>query len=176
MSLTPGSLLWRGMLTTAVGIATLAWPGSVIDAVVVLFSVYAFVAGALVCLTAFASDRVGPVVGGLMLGFLSFAVGTTALLWPSVAAYTLTIWFGARALVAGAVEIGITFSAGENAGKRAVWLLSGAVSVLLAFALIVHPHVGAVSRATVVGLFGLLYGMTGIIISIAWKSRRPAIA
>ncbi len=44
---TATSLILRGVLATAVGIAAVAWPGVTILALVILFAVYAFIGAGL---------------------------------------------------------------------------------------------------------------------------------
>jgi uncharacterized membrane protein HdeD (DUF308 family) len=83
----------------------------------------------------------------------------------------LTLWVGGWALVTGAVEIGMASQDGETAGERAMFALTGLVSVALAFALFVRPDVGALSLATVFGLFSLMYGASGIVLSFHLRQR-----
>ncbi|MEU9448829.1 DUF308 domain-containing protein [Streptomyces sp. NPDC048277] len=161
----PNALLWRGLLAVAIGVVAVAWPGVTIGAVVILFAVYAFIGAALDGARAFSSDRVGPVFGWLLLALLSVVAGVVALAWPGITALALTIWIGAWALATGAMEIVLAFQRGERPGERALFVLSGLVSIALAFVLFVRPDIGAVSLATVFGLFSIFYGTSGIIAS-----------
>nr|WP_243876063.1 DUF308 domain-containing protein [Streptomyces sp. 846.5] len=60
---------------------------------------------------------------------------------------------------------------GESAGERAMFMLTGLTSIALAFALFVRPDVGALSLATVFGLFSLMYGASGIVLSFHLRQR-----
>lgn len=161
----PNVLLWRGILAVVFGVIALLWPGITVGAFVILFAFYAFTAAANDAVRAFSSDRAGPVFGWLLLAVLSAVAGVTALTWPGITALAITLWVGAWALVTGAVEVGMAFQGGESAGERTMFALTGLVSVALAFALFVRPDVGAVSLATVFGLFSLIYGASGIVLS-----------
>ncbi|RMB84157.1 HdeD family acid-resistance protein [Streptomyces shenzhenensis] len=165
MLTSPNALLWRGLLAVAVGVVAVAWPEITIGAFVILFAVYAFLAAATDGARAFSSDRVEPVFGWLLLALLSVAAGVVALAWPGITALALTIWIGAWALATGALEIALAFRRGETPGHRAQFVLSGLLSVALAFVLFVRPDIGAVSLATVFGLFTLFYGTTVIVVS-----------
>ena len=99
------SLILRGVLATVVGILALAWPGVTVFALVILFAVYAFVAGGLQTLRAFSSDTAGPVFGHLLLGLVSLAAGVIALAWPLPTALVLVLIVGTWAVISGLVEI-----------------------------------------------------------------------
>jgi uncharacterized membrane protein HdeD (DUF308 family) len=168
----PNALLWRGLLAAVIGIITVAWPGITIGAIVVLFAVYAFMCAMTDGARAFASDRAGPVFGWLVLAVLSVAAGVVALSWPGITVLALTIWVAAWAVTTGAIEIALVFQRGERAGERALYLLSGVVSVAFAFVLFVRPDIGAVTLATVFGLFSIVYGVSAVFTSFEVRSGR----
>jgi uncharacterized membrane protein HdeD (DUF308 family) len=164
------TLLWRGVLAIAIGVVSVAWPDITVGAFVILFAVYAFVAAAAEAMRAFRSGGAGPVVGNLVLAVLSLAGGIVALVWPGITALALTIWVAAWALVTGIVEIGVAFRRNEAPGERAMWGLSGLVSIALGVVLGILPDIGAVTLATVFGLFGIVYGVTDLV--LAFRLRR----
>jgi len=159
------SLLWRGILAIAVGVVSVAWPGITITGFVVLFAVFAFLSAITDATVAFSSDSAGPVVGYLLLALLSVAAGAAALLWPGITALALTIWVAAWAFITGIVEVTLAFRRGETAGQRAMWALGGLVSIALGVVLAIRPDLGAVSLAEVFGLFGIVYGISALILS-----------
>jgi uncharacterized membrane protein HdeD (DUF308 family) len=166
------SLLWRGLLAIAIGIVSIVWPNVTVGAIVILFAVYAFIAAGTDAMRAFSSDRAGSVVGYLLLAALSVVAGVVALAWPGITALVLVIWVAAWALVTGIVEVALTFRQGETAGERAMWALTGLVSIVLGIVLFIRPDIGAVSLATVFGLFGIFYGAAAVVISV--QVRRTA--
>jgi uncharacterized membrane protein HdeD (DUF308 family) len=89
----------------------------------------------------------------------------TALVWPGITAVALTIWVGAWAFVAGSVEVALAFRHGETAGERALWALTGLVSITLGGVLFIRPDIGAVSLATVFGLFSIVYGISALVLA-----------
>jgi uncharacterized membrane protein HdeD (DUF308 family) len=164
------SLFWRGLIAVAVGVVSVFWPNLTVGAFVILFAVYAFLAAFTDTMRAFSSDRAGPVAGYLLLAVLSVAAGIAALVWPGITALALTIWVAAWALVTGAVEVALAFRQGETAGQRAMWALSGAVSVVLGIVLFLRPDIGVVSLATVFGFFSVFYGVSALV--LAYRSRK----
>ena len=164
------SLLWRGLLAIAIGIVSVVWPGITVGAFVILFAVYAFIAAGTDTIRAFSSKRAGPVAGYLLLAVLSLAAGIVALVWPGITALALVLWVAAWAVVTGVVEVAMAFREGGAAGTRAMWSLSGLISIALGVVLFIHPDVGATSLATVFGLFGIFYGVSAVVLSIQTRN------
>jgi uncharacterized membrane protein HdeD (DUF308 family) len=156
------SLILLGILAVIVGIVAIAWPGVTILALVILFAVYAFMAGGLQTARAFTSGSAGPVFGHLLLGLIDLAAGVIALVWPSPTAFVLVIVVAAWALVGGLAEIFAGFASGETAGTRAMFILSGLVSVAFGVLLFARPGVGAVTLALLFGLYSMIYGFSQI--------------
>jgi len=168
------SLRWRGVLAIVLGIVSVAWPNITVGAFVVLFAVFAFIAAFSDAARAFASDRAGPVLGWLLLALLSLAAGVLALVWPGPTALVLTIWIAAWAFVTGIVEVAMAFGQGQTAGERAMWALGGLVSIALGIVLSLRPDIGAVSLATVFGLFSIVYGISSLVLSTRAREARTA--
>ena len=152
------SLIARGLLAVAVGVVALAWPGITVLALVILFAIYAFIAAGMEAVKAFSSERAGPVMGHLLLGLVDVGAGVIALAWPGPTALVLVLLVGAWAMVAGLVEIYAGFEVGETAGTRALFFVSGLISIAFGIVLFARPGVGAVTLALLFGLFNLVYG------------------
>ena len=159
------ALLWRGLLAIAIGVVSVVWPGITLGAFVILFAIYAFLAAGSDAARAFSSDRAGPVAGYLVLALLSVAAGLIALLWPGLTVLVLTLWIAAWALITGIMEVVLAFRQDEAAGERAMWALGGLVSIALGMVLALRPDIGALSLATVFGLFSIIAGVSALILS-----------
>lgn len=159
------SLLWRGIAAIAVGVVSVAWPDITIGAFVLLFAFYAFVTAGADAVRAFASRDAGPVLGYLLLSGLSAAAGVLALAWPDITAMALTLCVAAWAVVTGGLEVALVFRRGAAAGERAFWMLGGLISVGLGVVLAIRPDAGAVTLATVFGLFSIISGIQALILS-----------
>jgi uncharacterized membrane protein HdeD (DUF308 family) len=169
------SLIVRGVLALAVGIAALAWPGITVLALVILFATYAFIASALAAMRAFGSAKAGPVIGHLLLGLADLAAGVIALAWPAPTALVLVLIVGAWAVVTGLVEIAAAFGPGEQAGTRALFILGGLVSVAFGAVLFASPAIGAVTLALLFGLFNLIYGTWALVQGIELRHTRKTL-
>jgi uncharacterized membrane protein HdeD (DUF308 family) len=159
------SLLLRGLLAIALGIVSVAWPDITVGAFVILFAVYAFVAAFTDTLRAFSSGRVGPVFGYLLLALLSVAAGVAALAWPGITAFVLVIWIAAWAVTTGVIEAALAFRQGATSGERAMWAITGLASIALGIVLFIRPDIGALSLASVFGLFSIVYGASALVLS-----------
>jgi uncharacterized membrane protein HdeD (DUF308 family) len=169
MSLSAG-LFWRGLLAIVVGIIAVAWPGITIGAFVILFAVYAFMAAGGDLLQAFSSRKAGSVLGWLVLAALSVIAGVVALAWPGITALAITVWVAVWGLTVGFIELAMAFQRGDTAGERAMWGLTGLVSIALSAVLFIRPDIGAVSLASVFGLFALVWGVTGVVLSFQTRA------
>ena len=159
---TSTALILIGILAVIIGIFAIAWPGATILALVVLFAVYAFMAAGLQAMRAFSSRAAGPVLGHLVLGLIDVAAGVFALAWPAPTAFVLVIVVAAWALAGGAAEFLAGLQAGESAGTRALFILSGLVSVAFGVLLFARPGVGVLTLALLFGLYALIYGFSQI--------------
>ncbi len=157
------SLIWRGILAVAAGVVALAWPGITVFALIILFAILAFIAAGMESVKAFSSERAGPVMGHLLLGLVDVGAGVIALAWPGPTALVLVLLVGAWAMVTGLVEVYAGFQAGEAAGTRALFFVSGLISIAFGIVLFARPGVGAVTLALLFGLFNLVYGFWALI-------------
>ena len=81
-----------------------------------------------------------------------------ALAWPGPTALVLVLLVAGWAIVAGLVEIFAAFRSGEEAGTRAMFFVSGLVSMAFGVVLFARPGMGAISLALLFGLFNLVSG------------------
>ncbi len=126
---TSTSLILFGVLGVIVGIIAIGWPGVTVAALVILFAVYAFIGAGLQAVRAFSSATAGPVAGHLLLALIDLAAGVAALVWPAPTALVLVLVVAIWAFVAGFAEIFVAFASGETAGTRAMFILTGLISV-----------------------------------------------
>jgi uncharacterized membrane protein HdeD (DUF308 family) len=169
------SLILLGILAVIVGIIAFAWPGVTVYALVILFAVYAFIDAGLEAARAFSSRTAGPVFGHLLLGLISLAAGVIALVWPAPTALVLVLVIGIWAVAGGVTEIVNGFRSGETAGTRAMFILTGLVSVAFGVLLFARPGIGAITLALLFGLFSLIYGLTRITLGVQLRQAGRAV-
>src|SRR5215813_1074224 len=169
------SLILLGVLAIIVGIIAIAWPKVTIYALVILFAVYAFIDAGLQTMRAFSSRTAGPVLGHLLLALIALAAGVIALAWPGPTALVLVLVVGIWAFIGGIFEIFAAFASGETAGTRALFIITGLVSILFGVVLFAHPNIGAVTLALLFGLFTLIYGFSQIAMGIELRRASKAV-
>jgi uncharacterized membrane protein HdeD (DUF308 family) len=159
------ALILKGLLSLAVGVVAVAWPGITVGAFVLLFAIYLFLLAGTEVMRAFRSTSAGPVIGWLLLALIDVAAGVAALAWPGITALALVILVAVWAFIIGVVEIVLAFRAGATAGQRALLGLLGLVSVALGIVFAIRPDVGAVTLAQVYGLFSLISGVSALVMA-----------
>ena len=169
------SLLWRGILAIAIGATAVAWPDITVGAFVILFAAYSFMVAAADGVRAFSRRGAGSFLGYLLLSLLSAAAGVIALVWPDITALVLTLWVAGWAFVTGAIEVTLAFRRGEGAGERAMWALGGFISMALGAVLAIRPDAGALTLATVFGLFSIVSGASALVLSAQLRHTRATV-
>ena len=160
---TSTSLIVRGVLAIIIGIIAVVWPGVTILALVLLFAVYAFMDTLVEGARAFGSQRVGPVLGHLVLALIDVAAGLVAVVWPAPTALVLTLLVGIWAIGTGVFEITAAFLRGEGAGTRAMLIVTGLLSLAFGAIVVDRPGLGALSIALLFGLFSIASGVTAVV-------------
>jgi uncharacterized membrane protein HdeD (DUF308 family) len=163
------SLIWRGILAIAIGVIAFAWPNITVGAFVIIFAVYAFLAGFTEFGRAFTSATGGQVAGHIALGLLDLAAGVIAIAWPDITAIALVAVVAVWAFVIGVMEFAMAFRSGETAGERALLGLTGLISVALGVAFAVRPDIGAITIAQVYGLFSVVSGISSIVVATSLR-------
>jgi uncharacterized membrane protein HdeD (DUF308 family) len=167
--LSRGQATFRGLLALILGIVFVVWPGITIDTAVVLFAIYCVTDAALQISSLFSDGETpGHRVLRVFLGIVDLVAAAVAVIYPGPTAGALVIVIGVWSIVGGFAEISgaFTFSSG--------WLgLTGVLSVAVGIVLIVWPGIGAVSLATVFGIYLAAYGITLLIGAIRGTQQAP---
>ena len=105
----------------------------------------------------------------ILLGVLGIIVGIIAIAWPNVTILALVIVFAIYAFVAGFAEIFAAFQSGETAGTRAMFIVTGLISIAFGVVLSARPDIGAVTLALLFGLFSMVYGVSEIVVGVQMR-------
>jgi uncharacterized membrane protein HdeD (DUF308 family) len=163
---TSTSLILLGVLSVIVGIIAIAWPGVTILALVTLLAIYAFIGAGLQAARAFGGAATGPVSSHLILALINLAAGVVALAWPGPTALVLVWIVAIWAFVAGFAEIAAAFASGETAGTRAMFTVTGLISIAFGVVLSARPDIGALTLALLFGLYSMIYGVSEIVLGV----------
>jgi uncharacterized membrane protein HdeD (DUF308 family) len=160
----------RGIAALLFGIATLAWPGITLWALVVLWGAYALADGTL-ALAAAIGDPLLRHRGWIALwGVSGIVAGIVTFFWPSITALALLVVIATWSFVVGVSLIAIALT--ERRHRSGEWIvgLTGVLSVLLGVVLVVRPGEGALALTWAIGWWACLSG--GLALWLAWSVHR----
>ena len=167
----------RGVLGVIFGVIALVMPVATILALVLLFSAYMVVDGAIAIYAAIRAARKQEGWGFLLFqGIASLAAAAIAFMWPGLTVVAFVLLIAAWSIVSGCLML----AAAMRTEQARWWLvLGGAAALLYGFLMIVAPLSGAVVLTWWLGAFALVFGVALIILSLKLRSRysgRPAVA
>ncbi len=162
----------RGVAAVVFGALALVWPAITLDALVLLFGVYALVdaVGLFAALARGAPEARARRTTLVAEGLLSLAAAVVAFLWPDITALALLYVIAAWAVLTGIVEIVAAVRLRREIQGEWLLALSGALSLVFAAVLVVRPRAGALAITWVIGLYAVLFG--GALLALAWRLRQ----
>jgi uncharacterized membrane protein HdeD (DUF308 family) len=171
-----GWVLAFGIVTIAVGIAALAWPGRTLVVVAVLFGIQLIVMGIFRFANAFAIDDIG---GGnrillALLGVLSLIIGLYAVRHVLITLLALAVVFGIFWIVSGAIELFMALSHREMAHRG--WnIIMGIISVLAGFIVLVYPGISLLALAVILSVWLVFFGIMQITLAVRLRGLGPGM-
>lgn len=170
----PNRLWWmivlRGLVALLFGLVAIFWPGIGLDALIVLFGVYALADGLIAVIGSLRMAPGEPRRSFLALtGVAGILIGSISVLWPQATVVVLLYFVAAWALLFGLIEIAGSLRLRKEFGPD--WPISKGGILLAVFGLLLLAFPGAVAVAAtwVIGIFALLIGVA--LLSFAWRRR-----
>jgi len=158
----------NGVLSVAIGVVILAWPGISLDALTILFGAYVLATG--IVGFVFAVGAGGSERGWLILqSLLGIGVGVAVLVWPNISELALLYVIGAYAIALGVIAIIGAFSLPLDAGDSWLLGLSGLVGILFGVVMFAEPGDGALVVLALIAAYLLVAGVTEIVVAIGAK-------
>jgi uncharacterized membrane protein HdeD (DUF308 family) len=165
-----GWVLAFGIITLALGVLALVWPGRTLVVLAVLFGIQLIVMGIFRFAAAFASDDVsgGSRVLLALLGVLSLIIGLYAVRHILLTLLALALLLGIFWIISGAVEVFMALSHREMQHRG--WnVVMGIISVLAGIVVLAYPGISLLVLAIVVGIWLIVFGAMEI--GLAWRIR-----
>jgi uncharacterized membrane protein HdeD (DUF308 family) len=164
-----GWFLAFGILTVALGVAVLIWPGHTLVAVAVLIGVQLIIAGIFRFVAAFAFDLSGGTrVLLAVLGVFSLIIGLYAVRHILITLLALTLVLGIFWIVNGVVEVFTALSHKELANRGWTGFM-GALSIVAGIIVLLWPALTLLALAIVIGVWLLIFGFMEI--TLAFRVR-----
>ena len=162
--------LIRGILAILFGVLTYFRPGMTLAALVLLFGAYSLADGVLSVLSAI-SGRTEIDHWWLLLfeGLVGIGVGVLTLFAPGVTTIALLFYIALRAVATGIVEIVAALRVRKEIEGEWLLVLTGLLSVLFGFSLLVRPAAGALAVLWLIATFAIAFGI--VLILLAFTAR-----
>lgn len=158
-TLTWRAMIVRGVIAIGIGILALIWPGLTAITLALVWGIWALIDGGMSVLLVFRSDAsTAQRIGGGVLAALAIIAGLFAIIRPGVTVVVLTWMLGIWLIVRGVAELVAAFSH-RTPTPRWLLVLSAVVDGLLGILFVANPGAGALTVATVLGLFTILWGI-----------------
>lgn len=158
----------RGMAAVLFGIATFAWPGITLAALVLLFGAYTLVDGIFSLVHAFSA---GTRFRGLLAveGLAGIAAGIIALVWPGITALAVLYLIAAWGVVTGILEIVAAVRLRRLIENEWLLVLGGLASVAFGVILALQPGAGALALLWLIGAYAIAFGV--LLIALGFRLR-----
>ena len=166
-----GWVLAFGIITVAIGVAALVWPGRTLVVVAVLFGIQLIVMGIFRFVGAFASDDLtgGTRVLLAVLGVLSLIIGLYAVRHVLVTLLALALLLGIFWIVSGTVELFTALSHREMRGRG--WTaFMGILSIVAGVVVLAYPGISLLVLAVVLSIWLLVFGIMEIVLAFRIRS------
>jgi len=164
------SLVIRGLVGICVGVIAFVWPGITLAALVLLFGAYALIDGVVSLAGAVKAARAHERWLVLVLeGIAGIVSAAITVLWPGVTAFALIWIIAAWALATGLFEIAAAIRLRKHIAGEWLLALSGVVSILFGFLMIVFPLAGALAIAYMVGTYAFVFGV--LLVALGFRLR-----
>lgn len=153
-------LLLNGLCAILFGVLAFAWPGLVLDTLIILFGVYCVADGVTAVMASFTKDERGQSWLMMLLGgLLSIASGVVAFAWPGLTAFILLIMMGAWAILRGVFEIIAAVHLRKVLQNEWLLAIAGLISILFGIAILARPNLGALAVVWMIGSLAIAKGV-----------------
>jgi uncharacterized membrane protein HdeD (DUF308 family) len=170
-----GLLMVFGVITVALGLAAVVWPGITLLAAAIVFGVQLIVAGIYRLVTAFSVPDAsgGSRVLLALLGVLSLIIGLYALRHVLLTIIALALLLGIFWIVNGVIEL---FTAGSHREMRGRgWRAAmGVLSILAGLVLLAIPGISLVALVVVLSIWLIIFGLLEISLATRIRSAERA--
>lgn len=161
----------RGMLAIIFGILTLIWPAITLLVLVLLFGVYVLVDSLFAIATGFSYRNRNKQWWAIVLsGIFGIAIGLVTFFWPEITALALLMLIAVWAFLKGVLEIATAIKLRRILSGEWLMALTGSLSILFAFLLVVFPGTGALALVWLIGAYSIVSGIILLILSFRLSS------
>ena len=160
-------LLFAGVLSLAVGVVALVWPGKTVIVVAIVFAIWLIVSGIFSLVRGFAHGLTGGMRALFIItGILSLVLGIFAIRGEFQELYILSLFIGIGFLFRGFASLFLGFESKEGRGSN---IFFGIVMIIGGVVVLVWPGISLVTLTWVVGIWLIIIGIYEIIAAFSVK-------
>jgi uncharacterized membrane protein HdeD (DUF308 family) len=160
-------LLFAGILSLAVGVVALVWPGKTVLVVAIVFAIWLIVSGIFSIVRGFAHGLTGGMRALFIItGILSLVLGIFAIRGEFQELYILSLFIGIGFLFRGFASLFLGF---ENKDGRGWNIFFGIVMIIGGVVVLVWPGISLVTLTWVVGIWLIIIGIYEVIAAFSVK-------
>ena len=161
-------LLFLGVISLAVGVIALVWPGRTIVVVAILLAVWLIISGVFQLIRSFSHGLSGGLRALLIItGIISIILGLFMFRGAFQAVEVLSIFIGIAFLFRG---FGSIFLGAEDKSGRGWNLIGGIIMIIGGIVVLVWPGISLEILALIIGIWLIIIGIFEIITSFSLKS------
>lgn len=160
-------LLFAGILSLAVGVVALVWPGKTVIVVAIVFAIWLIVSGIFSLVRGFAHGLTGGMRALFIItGILSLVLGIFAIRGEFQELYILSLFIGIGFLFRGFASLFLGFESKEGRGSN---IFFGVVMIIGGVVVLVWPGISLVTLTWVVGIWLIIIGIYEVIAAFSVK-------
>jgi uncharacterized membrane protein HdeD (DUF308 family) len=164
----------RGVIAIALGVMVCAWPAITVDALIIVFGIYAFADGIFLVVKAIGGWKARDDRWLLLFeGLMGIGIGVITFFAPGVTAIGLLFYIAAWSLATGILEIVGAVRLRKEIEREVLWILTGIVSIVFAVLLMVFPGAGILGLVWLLGVYAIVFGVLLIALGIRFRVHRP---
>jgi uncharacterized membrane protein HdeD (DUF308 family) len=173
------ALALRGLVAILFGLACFAWPLPTLFVLVLLYGAYALADGIFAVAAALARREHGSQWWALLLeGLCGIAVGVITFFWTAITELALLYLIAFWAIVTGVLEIVAAMRLRASIPGEWALALSGLLSILFGFVLLIWPGATAVALIWLIGAYAIVFGILLLVLAFrlrAWGRGAPTM-
>jgi uncharacterized membrane protein HdeD (DUF308 family) len=159
----------RGVLSIAMGVVILVWPGISLVALTIVVGAYALANGITELGYAFTAEGKSQRGWFVFSGLLGIGFGVMVLAWPGISSLALLYVIGGYAIAIGVLAIGASFQLPLDGRDAAFMILGGLVAILFGIVMFARPGAGALATLALIAAFALATGVSQLVVAIGGK-------
>lgn len=165
----------QGLIGLVFGILVLIWPAITLQVLLYLFAAYVLVDGLLSLGSGLRIEAPRQRSWARVLrGCVEIVAALVTLFWPAITASVLLYIIALWAIITGLLQVVAAYQFREEIAGETLLAVAGVVSIVFGLLLFARPMAGALAMVTLIGVFGLIYGV--LLLAFAFLLRGGATA